>query len=104
MAQKIRLGDTVIVITGKHKGKHGIVIKMLKSKNKLIIQGINLVTKHCKPRPELNLPGLIVETEAPLHISNVAIYNKNIGKSDKIIFLRQNKKKIRIFKSDNCKI
>lgn len=101
MAHKIRTGDNVIVITGRHKGKYGKVTAIYRSQNRLIIKGINLVKKHCKPRPELNIKGGIFEKEAPIHISNVALFNTNTGRSAKIRFIIIKNKKERLFKCDN---
>lgn len=98
MANKIRSKDEIIVITGKDKGKKGIVKKIL-SNGKAIVKGINMVKKHQKPAPSANRPGGIVEQESSIHISNIAIFNVKIGKSDRIGFKFDNGKKIRFFKS-----
>ena len=74
MAAKIRRDDEVIVLTGKDKGKRGKVKNVL-SAGKVIVEGINLVKKHQKPVPALNQPGGIVEKEAAIQVSNVAIFN-----------------------------
>ncbi|WMY95861.1 MAG: 50S ribosomal protein L24 [Arsenophonus sp.] len=104
MAAKIRCNDEVIILVGKDKGKRGKVKKILfskKSSNKLIVEGINLVKKHQKPVPSLNQPGGIVEKEAKIDISNVAIFNSILGKADRIGFRIENNKKVRFFKSNN---
>lgn len=77
MAAKIRRDDEVIVLTGKDKGKRGKVKNVLSS-GKVIVEGINLVKKHQKPVPALNQPGGIVEKEAAIQVSNVAIFNAAI--------------------------
>ncbi|MGK2896890.1 MAG: 50S ribosomal protein L24 [Candidatus Makana argininalis] len=99
MSCKIIKNDTVIVITGKDKGKIGIV-KKNHSKNRVIVNGINLVIKHKKPNKSNNNKGEIIQKESSIHISNIAIFNKQSNKLDKITFLLKNKKKIRIYKSN----
>lgn len=98
MAVKIRSKDEVIVITGKDKGKKGIVKKVLSSK-KAIVQGINIVKKHQKPIPTLNRPGGFVSQESAIQISNIAIFNEKTGKADRIGFKFENGKKVRFLKS-----
>ena len=67
---KIKVGDEVLVIAGKDKGKNGKVIKTLKSTNKVVVEGINVVKKHVKPNNQ-NDKGGIFDIEAPIHVSNV---------------------------------
>jgi large subunit ribosomal protein L24 len=83
--QKIRRDDEVIVIAGKDKGKRGKVIKVL-ADDRLVVGGVNLVKRHTKPNPMLNQQGGIVEKEAPLHVSNVAIFNAETNKADRVGF------------------
>ncbi|HXK00332.1 MAG TPA: 50S ribosomal protein L24 [Buchnera sp. (in: enterobacteria)] len=99
MAAKIRCNDKVVVLTGKDKGKIGIVKKIL-SKNKVIVDGVNLVKKHQKSVPAQNKPGGIISKELGIHISNVAIFNSITKKSDRIGFRFENSKKVRFFKSN----
>ncbi|MFC0180830.1 50S ribosomal protein L24 [Thorsellia kenyensis] len=99
MASKIRLNDEVIVITGKDKGKRGKVKQMLTGK--VVVEGINMVKKHQKPNPNLNQPGGIIEKEAALDISNVALFNTATGKADRVGFKFEDGKKVRFFKSNN---
>mgnify|MGYP001098690083 CR=1 FL=1 len=75
---KIKVGDNVKIITGKDKGKEGKVIKTLKTKDKVIVEGINVVKKHIKPG-RTNETGGIIDIEAPIHVSNV----KKIEKATK---------------------
>jgi len=104
---KIKKGDEVIVLAGKDKGKRGKVLRVIhyKDKNKsarLYIEGINLVKKHVKPNPNTNTEGGIVEREAAIDISNVAIYNFVSNKADKIGYkiLGDEQRKVRYFKSN----
>ena len=79
---KVKVGDNVRVITGSNKGKEGKVLKVLRSENRVIIDGINIVKKHVKPNRE-NESGGILETEAPIHISNVKLVAKETKKETK---------------------
>ncbi|QIQ41509.1 MAG: 50S ribosomal protein L24 [Buchnera aphidicola (Aphis urticata)] len=99
MALKFRQNDEVVILTGKEKGKKSF-IKHILSPNKVIIQGLNLVKKHQKPIPSQNKNGGILEKEAPIHISNVAILNPESKKSDRVGFRFEDGKKIRFFKSN----
>lgn len=103
---KIRKDDIVIVISGKDKGKQGIVLKVLKSNNshKLLIEGINVKKKHVKGNPQKQKTGGIIKKENFIDISNVAIFNKETLKHDKITFKMLNDKKIRVFRSNNKEI
>ncbi|WP_367670581.1 50S ribosomal protein L24 [Sodalis-like secondary symbiont of Drepanosiphum platanoidis] len=98
MSSKIHCKDTVIIITGKYKGKIGL-IKNIFSNGKAIVKGININKKHKKPSQ--NQSGCILEIEAPIQISNLMIFNKSTNKPDRICFKIKNGKKIRIFKSNN---
>lgn len=101
MASKIRRDDEVIVLAGKDKGKTGKVTKVLVEESKVYVEGVNLIKKHTKPVPQLQQPGGIVEKEAPLHVSNVAILNPKTGKADRVGFRFEDGKKVRFFKSNN---
>ncbi|AMO74261.1 LSU ribosomal protein L24P [Pseudomonas citronellolis] len=96
--QKIRRDDEVIVIAGKDKGKRGKVLKVL-ADDRLVVGGVNLIKRHTKPNPMLNQQGGIVEKEAPLHVSNVAIFNPETSKADRVGFKVEDGKKVRVFKS-----
>ena len=98
--RKIRANDEVIVIAGKDKGKRGEVRKVL-DKDRVIVSGVNIVKKHTKPNPQAGVQGGIVEKEAPLHISNVAIFNSSTSKADRVgIKVQEDGKKVRDFKSN----
>jgi len=101
MASKIRRDDEVIVLAGKDKGKTGKVTKVLVDDSKVYVEGVNLIKKHTKPVPQLQQPGGIIEKEAPLNVSNVAILNPKSGKADRVGFRIEDGKKVRFFKSDN---
>lgn len=100
MNNKIRKNDEVIVLAGKDKGKIGKVKKVL-FKKKIIVDKINLIKKHQKPIPNINQPSGIFEKEAAIDISNVAIFNPETKKADRIGFRIENGKKVRFFKKNN---
>ncbi|KYP97632.1 50S ribosomal protein L24 [Sodalis-like endosymbiont of Proechinophthirus fluctus] len=99
MAAKIRRNDEVIVLTGKDKGKRGKVKNVLHT-GKAIVGGINLVKKHQKPVPAMNQPGGIIEKEAAIDLSNIAIFNAVTSKPDRVGFKIKDGKKVRVFKSN----
>ena len=97
---KIKRDDEVIVIAGKDKGKRGKVLKVLDN-DSVLVSGIQMIKKHQKPNPQLGVPGGIVEKEAPIQVSNVAIFNSATNKADRVGFkILEDNKKIRIFKSN----
>ena len=91
---KIKTGDTVRVLAGEHKGAEGKVSKVLIEKNKAIVEGVNMVSKHEKPSAT-NPQGGIKEKEAPLHVSNLALIDKN-GKTTRVGYEVKDGKKTRI--------
>ncbi len=93
---KIKKGDTVKVITGKDKDKEGKVLSVDRKKNKVVVEGINKVTKHEKPSAK-NQNGGIVQMEAPIDASNVMYVHK--GKATRIGFKFENGKKVRFAKT-----
>jgi large subunit ribosomal protein L24 len=95
---KIKRDDEVIILAGKDKGKRGKVRRVLDN-NKLIVSGINMVKKHTKPNPQAGVAGGIVEKEAPIQVSNVAIFNPASSKADRVGFKVEGERKLRIFKS-----
>ena len=80
---KIRVGDKVQVIAGKDKGKQGEVLQVLRKENRVIVEGVNIVTKHIKPS-QADPEGGIVTREAPIHVSNVAYYDSKAKQAVKI--------------------
>lgn len=95
---KIKRDDEVIVLAGKDKGKRGKVRKVV-GNDRLIVTGINRVKKHTKPNPQAGIAGGIVEQEASIHVSNVAIYNAQTNKADRVGYKAEDGKKTRIYKS-----
>ncbi len=84
--QKIRKGDDVIILNGKDRGKRGIVLKVLPSRGSILVEGLNKVKKHSKPNPIKGQTGGILEKEVPIHVSNVALFNSNSGKGERVRF------------------
>lgn len=98
---KIKRDDEVIVIAGKNKGKRGTVLKV-RDDGRVVVSGVNLVKKHQKPNPQLGVTGGIVEQESAIQGSNVAIFNPETKKADRVGFRFEGDKKIRFFKSNNA--
>lgn len=97
--RKIHRDDEVIVIAGKDKGKRGQVLRVLDN-DRLVVKGINMIKKHQKPNPMLQRQGGIVEKEASIATSNVAIFNPQTGKGDRVGFkILEDGTKVRFFKS-----
>ncbi len=97
---KIRKGDEIIVITGKDKGKRGTVLRVIPAEDRVVVEGVNVVKKHAKPNPMRGIQGGIVEKTLPVHVSNVAIFNKASGKADRVGFkVLEDGSKVRVFKS-----
>jgi len=97
---KIKREDEVIVIAGKDKGKRGKVQRLV-GETKVLVSGLNMVKRHTKANPQAGVAGGIVEKEAPIQISNVAIFNPKTNKADRIGFRVEGDTKVRIFKSNN---
>ncbi|MDI9331374.1 MAG: 50S ribosomal protein L24 [Alphaproteobacteria bacterium] len=101
---KIRKGDTVVVLAGRDKGKRGVVT-LRKDDDHVVVEGINLVKKHTKRNPMAGTTGGIVEKTMPIHQSNVAIYNAATGKADRVgVKVLADGTKVRVFKSNGEEI
>ncbi|MEI7465438.1 MAG: 50S ribosomal protein L24 [Burkholderiales bacterium] len=101
---KIRKGDQVIVLTGRDKGKRGIVAARV-DEDRVTVDGVNIVKKHVKPNPMKGTTGGVVEKTMPIHQSNVAIFNGASGKADRVgIKLLADGKKVRVYKSSGEEI
>ncbi len=97
--KRIRRGDEVVVLTGRDKGRRGAVLRVLGER--VVVEGINTVKKHQRPNPQKGVTGGIVEQEAPLHISNVALYNPVTRKADRVGFrVLVDGRKVRVFRSN----
>ena len=95
MAAKIKKGDKVVVLSGKDKGRHGEVTRVMPKEGKVLVSGINVHARHAKPsqqRPQ----GGIVRVEAPMHISKVALEDPKTGKATRVRFEEREGKKVRV--------
>ncbi|WP_435314064.1 50S ribosomal protein L24 [Cellulophaga fucicola] len=100
MKLKIKTGDTVRIVAGDHKGVEGKVITVDREKNKAIVEGANMVSKHEKPSAN-NPQGGIVKKEAPLHISNLSLIDPKSGETTKVGYEVRDGKKVRFSKKSN---
>lgn len=100
---KIRKNDEVVAIAGRDKGRRGEVLEVKKD-GRLLVAGINMVKKHRKPNPNSGEQGGIVDQEAPIQASNVALWNNEIEKADRVGFRSEEGKKIRFYKSNGKEI
>ena len=80
---KIRKGDDVVVLSGRDKGKRGTVLQIIEN-NRILVDNVNVIKKHVKPNPNRGETGGIIEKEAPIQISNVALFNPNTNKADRV--------------------
>jgi large subunit ribosomal protein L24 len=94
-ALKIKKGDKVVVLSGKDKGKHGEVVKAFPKEDRVLVSGVNIITRHRKPT-QANPQGGLERVEAPLHVSNVAIEDPKTGKPTRVRFEMQGDKKVRV--------
>ena len=98
--EKIIKGDEVIVITGKDKGRRGVVLSRVDAE-RVLVEGVNRVKKHVKPNPMKGVQGGIVDKDMPVHISNVALFNPATKKADRVGFKSlEDGRKVRVFKSN----
>lgn len=98
--RKIKKGDSVVVITGKDKGKRGSVLRVIDD-NHVLIEGANRVRKHQKPNPMKGTTGGIVDKEMPMHVSNIAIFNPTTQKSDRVgVKQLDDGRRVRIYRSN----
>lgn len=100
MKLKIKSGDLVRVIAGDHKGQEGKVLRVLRDKNKAVVEGVNMISKHTKPSAQ-NPQGGIVKKEAPIHISNVQLVDAKTKATTKVGFRNEGDKKVRFSKKSN---
>ena len=96
---RLKKGDQVYIISGKDKGKLGIIAQVV-NEERILVDGINMAKKHVKPNPNKNETGGVVEKEMPIHVSNAMIYNVKTKKPDRVGILKlKNDKKVRVYKS-----
>lgn len=96
-AAKIRKGDRVVVLSGKDRGKEGEVLKSMPKDGKVLVGGVNMISRHTKPT-QADPEGGIKRREAPIHVSNVAIKDPKTGKAARVGFEVRDGKKVRVLK------
>jgi large subunit ribosomal protein L24 len=95
---RIRKGDHVVVTAGQDKGKRGDVVSV--AGDKVVVSNVNLVKRHTKPNPQASQPGGVIEREAPIHVSNVMLFNPATGKGERIgTKVLEDGRKLRVFRS-----
>ena len=94
---KLKRDDEVIVIAGKDKGKRGTVRRII-DRDRVVVSGVNIIKKHTKPNPQAGVAGGIVEQEAPIQVSNLAVYNAKAGKGERVGYRVEDGTKVRVFK------
>ena len=97
---KIKKGDQVVVIAGRDKSKKGKVLRVERGTGRVVVERINMIKRHTKPDPQRQQPGGIVEREAPIHASNVMLYNPAIDRGDRVGYkVLDDGRKVRVFRS-----
>ena len=104
MAQRIRTDDEVVVISGKDKGKTGRVMRVDPAKQRVFVEGLNIVKRHSKPRPGTTEPGGVVEKEGPIHISNVMLLDPQDNKPTRVGVTHEDGKRFRVSKKTGNKV
>jgi large subunit ribosomal protein L24 len=100
---KIKKGDTVEVISGKDAGTRGRVLVIDRSRERLVIEGVNMIKRHTRPNPQKNVKGGIVEREAPIHVSNVMVVSPDSGQRSRVGFrILDDGRKVRVAKVDGA--
>ena len=97
--KKIRKGDEVIVLTGKDKGKRGTVLRRVDDR-RVVVENVNMAKKHVKANPQTGESGGIIDKEMPIQVSNLALFNPETGRGDRVGFkILEDGRKVRVFKS-----
>ena len=100
---KIKKGDTVEVISGKDAGKQGRVLVVDRSRERLVIEGVNMIKRHTRPNPQKNVKGGVVEREVPIHASNVMVVSPDSGRKSRVgIQILDDGRKVRVAKVDGA--
>ena len=96
---KVKKGDTVKVLAGESKGSTGRIVRVIPKMNRVVVEGVNMIKKHTKPNPQAGVAGGIVEQEAAIQASNLAVFNSKSGKGERVGYRIEDGKKVRVFKS-----
>ena len=98
--ERIRKGDNIIVIAGRDKGKRGTVLRRV-DKDHVVVEGVNRVKKHLRPNPMKGQTGGIADKDMPIHVSNLALFNPQTQKADRVgVKMLEDGRKVRVFKSN----
>jgi large subunit ribosomal protein L24 len=92
----IRRNDNVLVTTGKDRGKRGRVLRVVVAKNRMVVEGVNIIKRHTKPNPQRNIKGGILEREAAVHVSNLQLVCPECGKATRIGHRLEGDRKVRV--------
>jgi large subunit ribosomal protein L24 len=101
---KVRRDDTVLVISGKDRGKTGRVLRVDPKAERVYVEGLNIVKRHQRPRPGSTDPGGVIEKEGPIHISNVMLLDPQDNKPTRVAILREDGKRFRVAKRTGNRI
>ena len=104
MPARIRKGDEVVVISGKDRGKQGKVLRVVPRKDRVYVEGLNIVKRHQRPRPGSNEPGGVIEKEGPIHLSNVAVLDPREKKPTRIKTIEERGERMRASARTGVKI
>ena len=100
---KIKKGDTVEVITGKNAGSRGRVLRVDRDRDRVVVEGVNMIKRHTKPNPQRRIQGGIVEREAPIHVSNVMVVSPDSGRPTRVGYqILDDGRKVRVAKVDGA--
>jgi large subunit ribosomal protein L24 len=100
---KIKKGDTVQVVTGKDAGKRGKVLKVDNDRERVVVEGINMIKRHTRPNPQKKIQGGVVEREAGIHVSNVMVISPDSGKRSRVGYkILDDGRKVRVAKVDGA--
>ena len=100
---KIKKGDNVAVISGKDAGKSGRVLRVDRDRQKVVIEGVNMIKRHTRPNPQKKIQGGIVEREAPIHVSNVMVVSPDSGRPTRVGYkILDDGRKVRVSKVDGA--
>ena len=98
----VRKNDTVIVVGGKDRGKRGRVLRVIPDRNRIIVEGINIIKRHTRPNPQKNIKGGVVERESPIHLANLMVVCRECGKPTRVSYsLLSDGKKVRTCRKCN---
>lgn len=98
--RKIKKGDEVVILIGRNRGQRGNVLSVDTGRDRVVVEGVNVVKRHTRPNPQQGISGGIIEKEMSIHVSNVALFNPITGRGDRIgVKKLENGRKVRIFRS-----